>query len=471
MRSVIHITGKRGALERVSDIEIYVVFDPYGKVTAIRRWRNEKSDALHLFVDFATMDDAVAALQYRGPEFWQISLLATKPEFYNVYRKIKARPQASAQYPVLATPSSGSSSARDIQSRSVFTPHSTPLTPPDSEAKGVSNSREIGYPFGHTSAQTPCQQPCPSSRLDELAPASSGSSVRVPMSLDHTHTNADERITLPYPTNSAVKRMFELDPEEERKPEYTPTRESRRRRRSQSIGRGQVESIELVQERSRCSELESRTQDAEDKLAIMQERVEQLAVEKQVLEREATERAAQGAKLMERCETLERQLAEANAREVRAREELASEKAARDVEMEARCELLEGLVQAEEARIAAFEKAENGRVERVVWEAEMTQRCEALERDWEEARAKEGEEREMRECLSAQQIAEEAGLRRRCERLEMELAKSLGGLVEAERDREQLKRMVDGAFIVPALQRAFLQIDGLLKELVETTPT
>ncbi|KDQ07910.1 hypothetical protein BOTBODRAFT_192069 [Botryobasidium botryosum FD-172 SS1] len=473
MRSTVHIAGQNDALEYVSDTEIRTIFGPYGRIIGIHRWRNEKTDVLHFFIDFSTVDSAVAASRYRDPKYRWISLLATTPGLYDVYRKAKAQSKAPARYPAIAaSPSSSSTGAHDIQSRSVSTPHPNPSTPLAPEAKGASDPRGNKYPLTYAPIQTPDRSPYPSSGTNELASAPGNRPAMPPISLNPAYTKPSGTIEAPYPINSAIKRMFESDSEEECDADYAPSRESRRRRRSGSVERvPSLESIELVQERLRCSELESRAQDAGDRLAALQRRVEQLAAEKQMLEGEAIERAAHGAELKEHCEALERQLVEANARVVGAREELASKKATRDAEMEARCELLGELAQAEEARIATIEKVEKGSVERGVWEAEMTQRCEALERDWEEARAKEREECEVRQCLSAQRIVEEAELRRRCERLEMELAESLGSLLEAEKDREQLKRMVDGAFIVPALQRAFLQIDGLLKELVETAPT
>lgn len=62
---------------------------------------------------------------------------------------------------------------------------------------------------------------------------------------------------------------------------------------------------------------------------------------------------------------------------------------------------------------------------------------------------------------------ETVALKSRCELLEKQLERVRQDQLATLKENEKLKRMVDGAYLVPSLKDAFVQIDALLRGLVD----
>lgn len=115
-----------------------------------------------------------------------------------------------------------------------------------------------------------------------------------------------------------------------------------------------------------------------------------------------------------------------------------------------------------------LEVLERCAVDQAMQHAELKKHCEELERQLVKAVARAEEDREERERRDAEQVSREAELVSRCEALEEELRLVRQNQLATLKEQEEMRRMVDSAYIVPSLQDAFVQIDQLFRGLIDT---
>ncbi|KDQ20163.1 hypothetical protein BOTBODRAFT_27572 [Botryobasidium botryosum FD-172 SS1] len=142
-------------------------------------------------------------------------------------------------------------------------------------------------------------------------------------------------------------------------------------------------------------------------------------------------------------------------------------------ELASRTQTVEDERAALEKRVAELEQEkevlevlEKSTAEQARQDTELREHCDELEQQLLKAAMRETEETAKRERKDAEHAAREAELVLRCGTLEEELRLVRQDQLAMQKEKEQMQRLIDGAFIVPSLRDAFVQIDQLLQELV-----
>ncbi|KDQ16229.1 hypothetical protein BOTBODRAFT_173137 [Botryobasidium botryosum FD-172 SS1] len=167
-----------------------------------------------------------------------------------------------------------------------------------------------------------------------------------------------------------------------------------------------------------------------------------------------------------RCALLEKEKAEANGR--------AAEQDARCGELES--QLGRALARESEHRAAGAalrERVAKLEEERTAAARVAATRYAGLESQLERALAAEQQQKQQHIAMHTHEecTAREADARRQCELLETQLHDARELMASKEEEYDQMKRLVEGAYLVPSLKDAFLQIDSLLREArIEVTP-
>jgi len=97
----------------------------------------------------------------------------------------------------------------------------------------------------------------------------------------------------------------------------------------------------------------------------------------------------------------------------------------------------------------------------------LEKRCEEADRQLVMAAVREHEDRENEKKMVARQMEREAELVSRCEMLEGQLKQVRANQVATSKEQEEMRTMIEGAYIVPSLKDAFVQIDQLFRGLLD----
>ncbi|KDQ20168.1 hypothetical protein BOTBODRAFT_51500 [Botryobasidium botryosum FD-172 SS1] len=266
--------------------------------------------------------------------------------------------------------------------------------------------------------------------------------------------------------------------------------------------------------KGRCGELEKELEEARSRERAVNEEKKQLGVELIKLEADFNSRSkelessrqaisAQQAESKLRCEGLEADLAnwqQASRTEKEELEKATTKWKEAEMKLKEQCKDLE--MQLDRSRQAVSEeKLERQRLldDHSVQKTDFQNRCGALERELEQSRHEQQRGRDVMEAMRKERETMEADLRKRCEMLERELlhTKAKGKEAQTKLDTEwtsryealdeklaqtlelrqadakkidELQRMNDCAYLVPALSEAFIQIDQVLRELAGPEP-